>query len=101
PARDLVFHQRGEGLLTAPGLVRNFAAEVEQALMGIFVIERLVERVAELVEDRLWRPLGRKLRRSRLTPGIAEARPPPRSARPGAPNCAWSFQLHRALNAPP
>src|SRR5262245_18628829 len=60
PARDLVFHQRGEGLLTAPGLVRNFAAEVEQALLCVLVIDRLVERVAELVEDRLWRPLGRK-----------------------------------------
>src|SRR6266566_2057719 len=56
PARDLVFHQRRQGLLTAPGLVRNFAAEAEQALLRILVIERLVERVAELVEDRLRRP---------------------------------------------
>src|SRR5262249_30045848 len=41
--RDLVFDQRREGLLTAPGLVRNFAAEAEQALLRILVIERLVE----------------------------------------------------------
>src|SRR5262249_56448072 len=58
PARDLVFDQRRERLLTAPGLVRNFAAEAEQALLRSLVIERLVERVAELVEDRLRRPLG-------------------------------------------
>jgi hypothetical protein len=61
PARDLVFYQPGEGLLTAPGRVGNLAAEGEQALLCVFVIDRLVERVAELVEDRLRRPLGREV----------------------------------------
>src|SRR5437870_3352036 len=62
PARDFARDQGSKDLLSALALVRYVAAKFEQALAHIVVVERLVERVAELVEDRLWRPLGRKQR---------------------------------------
>src|SRR5262252_10316927 len=58
PAGNLALDQSGERLLAAPGLVGNDAAEVEQPLARAFIVQRLVERVAELVEDWLWRALG-------------------------------------------
>src|SRR5262249_31102461 len=60
PARNLVLDQRGKLLLTAPRLVGNFAAELEQAFLRPLVIHRLLQRLAELVENGLRRALGRK-----------------------------------------
>src|SRR5205823_4343110 len=58
PARDLAFHERSKRLLTAPGFVWNFGAEFEHSSAYGFVIERLVERGSELVENRPRCPLG-------------------------------------------
>ena len=48
------------------GLVRHHAAELEQPLARRLVVERLVERVAELVED----GLRRALRGEQGVPGL-------------------------------
>src|SRR5438105_8419876 len=58
PARNLALDQRGERRLAAPGRVGDVAPELEQALAHAFVVERLVECVGELVEDRFWRCFG-------------------------------------------
>src|SRR5262245_52369653 len=60
PAGDLALDERRERLLSALGFVRNVATQIEQPLARVIVIERLVERVRELVEDRFRRPLGSK-----------------------------------------
>ncbi len=58
PARDLAPHQRQQRLRAAPRLVGNVAAEHQHALARAVVVERLVERVDQPVEDRLRRALG-------------------------------------------
>src|SRR5256885_4313792 len=60
PEGNLALHERGERLLSALGLVRNVAAEVEQAFAHVRIVERLVERVGKFVEDGLWSSLGRE-----------------------------------------
>src|SRR6476469_6737476 len=57
PAVDFALYQRGECLLPAAALVRQHAPELEQPLARPLVVQRLVERVAELVENRLRRAL--------------------------------------------
>src|SRR5262249_14646396 len=66
PARDLALDQTGQRLLAATGLVRQHAAELEQALARVLIVERLVERIGELVEHWLWRRLGGEQRVPRL-----------------------------------
>ena len=60
PARDLALDQVGERPRSAPLLVRQVAPQFQQPLAHDLVVERLVERVGELVQDRLRRVLGRK-----------------------------------------
>src|ERR1043166_400290 len=60
PARNLPGHKSGKRLLSAPRLVWNFRAEVEQPLARVFVIVRLVESVGQSIEDRLRCSPGRK-----------------------------------------
>ena len=40
---------------TAPGLGRQHTSELEQSFAGLLVVERLVERIGELIEDGLGR----------------------------------------------
>src|SRR5215472_7922733 len=60
PARDLACDQGSKRLRAALRFSRNVAAEVEQAIMYVLVLERSVERIGEYVEGRLRCPLGRK-----------------------------------------
>src|SRR5439155_4652765 len=60
PALDLALDQAREWLLTALGLARQHAAEFQQPFARLLVVERLVERVRELVENRLRRAFGRE-----------------------------------------
>src|SRR4029077_676740 len=57
-ARDLARDQGKQRRRPAPALVGNVAAEDEQALLRRLVVERLVERIRELIDDRLRRVLG-------------------------------------------
>src|SRR5436189_1424507 len=74
PARNLVLDQSSKGSLAAPGLVRQHAAKLEQPLARGLVVERLVERFGELVDDRLGRPLGGEQRIPRLRLEFRKAR---------------------------
>src|SRR6266704_2963840 len=58
PARDLALDQRKKRLRPAIWLVGNIAAEDTEALACGLVVERLVERVNQPVEDRLRRRPG-------------------------------------------
>src|SRR5437762_9075993 len=60
PAGDVAPHRRGKRLRASHVLVRDVAAKFEQALARILVIQRLVEGVAQLVENRLRGSLRRK-----------------------------------------
>src|SRR5215468_3966678 len=51
PTRDLALNQRSKRLRAARYVIWNVAAEVEQALAHALVVECVVERVGELVED--------------------------------------------------
>src|SRR4030081_1384001 len=62
PFGDLALDQIRQSLRSAPFLVREIATEIEQAFARALVIERLVERRTELVDDRLGRTLGREQR---------------------------------------
>src|SRR5712692_8870286 len=53
PARDLAPDQRGEGSRAALALVRQDAAELQEPFARVVVVERLVDCVGELIEDRL------------------------------------------------
>src|SRR5262249_62251196 len=53
PTRDLAFDQRSKPRLSPLCLVGNIAGKVEQALAYGLVVECSIERVGELVEDRL------------------------------------------------
>src|SRR5262249_27973778 len=66
PARDLALDQAGQRLLATTCLVRQHAPELEQSFARLFVVERLVERVGELVEHRL----GRVFRGEECVPGL-------------------------------
>src|SRR5215470_6770330 len=66
PAGDLALDQSEQRRLAALRLLRQDAAEFQQALARVLVIERLVEGVAELVEDRFRG--GR--RREQRVPGL-------------------------------
>src|SRR5262245_64893061 len=55
PAGKFTFYQSSQWLLSPLRLARNVAAEFEQTLSRILVIQRLVKRIRELVEDRLRR----------------------------------------------
>src|SRR5262249_47560774 len=60
PTRDLAFDQRSKPRLSPLCLVGNIAGKVEQALAYGLVVECSIERVGELVEDRLRCGFGRK-----------------------------------------
>src|SRR5262245_62525140 len=66
PARDLALHQFEQRLLATLWLVGDHAAELQKPLARGLVVERLVEGVAELVDDGLGRGLGREQR----VPGV-------------------------------
>jgi len=66
PARDLALDQGGKGLLAASRLVREHASQLEQSFARQFVVERLVERIAELIED----GLGCVFRGEERVPGL-------------------------------
>src|SRR5437016_13606170 len=52
PAGNFAPHQSNERLLTSFCLVRNVAADVEQALTHLVVVQCLIERIAEPIENR-------------------------------------------------
>src|SRR5262245_66598753 len=60
PARDLTSDQRRKPRLSPLGLVGNIAPKLEQALAHDLIVERSIECVCELVEDRLRRAPWRK-----------------------------------------
>src|SRR5262245_30625757 len=60
PAGHFALYQRSKRLLSAFGLVRNIATEVEQPFAHIRVVERCVKRMGKLVEDCLWSCPGRQ-----------------------------------------
>src|SRR5262245_27472307 len=53
PARDLALDQRGKLRLSPLRLVGNIATKIEKPLAHGVTIERSIERLGELVEDRL------------------------------------------------
>src|SRR5258708_25217809 len=88
PARDLALDQRGQGLLPASRFVRNLVSELTQALARGSIVERLVERLGEPVEDRLRRRLGCE---KRIPAARLELR------KPGLPGRGQIRQLWTAL----
>src|SRR5262245_47681606 len=60
PAGNLGLDERRERLLSALSFVRNVATQIEQPLACVIVVERLVQRVCELVEGRFRRLLRSK-----------------------------------------
>src|SRR5262245_17027910 len=58
PAGKFISYQSSQWLLSALRLPRNVAAEFEQTLAGVLVIQRLVKRICELVKDWVRRPVG-------------------------------------------
>ena len=60
-----LYHQRNEWLLTSRCLGRNGAADIDKAPASVVVVECPVERIRELVADRLWYALRRKQGRPR------------------------------------
>src|SRR6516162_7415812 len=60
PAGNFALHQRSEWLLTSLCRGRNGAAYIGKASARGVVVECLVERIGELVEDRLWYAFWRK-----------------------------------------
>src|SRR5262245_23102583 len=58
PARNLALDQREERLRPALRLGGDVTAQHVEALARRLVVERLVERVGQLVDDRLRRVLG-------------------------------------------
>ena len=95
PLGDLALHQRGERRAAAAILARNVAAEFEQPLARGLVVERLDERVGQLVDDRPSACPWARTARSRPTPGTPAGRPPWWSARSAAPECAPRWRSHR------
>src|SRR5262245_35330851 len=60
PAGNFALHQRGEWLLTSLCLAWNVAADIDKTPAHVVVVECPVERIGELVEDRLGHALRRK-----------------------------------------
>src|SRR5262252_4484046 len=60
PTGNFALHQRTERLLTSLCLGRNGAADIYKAPARVVVVECSVERIRELVDDRLWCALRRK-----------------------------------------
>src|SRR5262249_12809327 len=60
PAGNFALHQRGEWLLPSLCLAWNVAADIDQTPAHVVVVECPVERIGELVEDRLGHALRRK-----------------------------------------
>src|SRR5262249_13114930 len=66
PAFDLALDQGEQRRLAAPRFIRNVKRDLGQALARIGVVKRLIERVGELVEDRLGgRPWGEQAKPGR------------------------------------
>ena len=63
PARNFVFQEHSQCLLTASRLFRKIVGQFDQALARAFVIERPVQGVGEPVQDRLRRSLRREQRK--------------------------------------
>jgi hypothetical protein len=57
PAGNVPFHKIGERLLAAARFFRDFVGEGQQPLARNIVIKRPIQRVGELVKNRVWRPL--------------------------------------------
>jgi hypothetical protein len=64
PAGNFALHQRGDWLLTSLYLAWNVAADIDKTPAHVVVVECPVERIGELVEDRLGRAPHSTFRRS-------------------------------------
>ena len=71
--RDLAVHQRGQRLRPAPARLGDLGAETLQPLAHGGLVEPLVERLGELVDDRLRRALGREHRVERRAIELRQA----------------------------
>src|ERR1043165_164525 len=57
PARDLAHDKRMQRRWAALRFLGDVAAEQGEPPARVLVVERLLERVGELIDDRLWRAL--------------------------------------------